>query len=748
MGIKIDCNLGASPLASWIRLGQLYADQLIAAPNELGSEDGHRDNALPRIRAWQADLLEGEASNSNIKILFLGNGRVGKTQLCRRLQGKGFDRSIPTTHGIDLEQHQLIPAFGDQPEIAARLWDFGGQSIYHGTHGLFLDDRAIYVIAWTPLYENTDEIEENGIVMRNRRLPYWLEYVRSLAGPSAPIVVVQTQCDRESDRRDPPLPPDHGFERLLATYSSAQETNGIRRLRVELESAALYQLERYHKVRLPKSWCSVEQELGALRDRKEKTISYSEFENLSRGKHRTAVSGVVLQYLHRAGQVFYRQGTFGNRIILDLDWAFQGIYAVLDRKKAFPILKLQAGRFTPQLLAALVWQQYSAADHELFISLMQQCQVCFKTSENGFVAPEALPPEAHVSGQIQQLWRNATPEVAAHLDYPFLHEGVLRATLCKVGEKAGESAVYWSWGVCFYDLKSQSTARIRTERTDPTGTDPAGRIIVEATGGQSQALVSHLVESVLQINIGAKPEPRWIRSGLSSPSLNKGEQQKSGEPFAHIAPGQPPQAPGEPLPVYVSYAWGSESDALVDAFAQQLPKPFRLIRDKAAMRPGDWISIFMREIGRADRVLIVLSEKYLRSVYCMRELLYLYQTSLGERTDFLNRVVVLTVGDTLKFSRASERAAHVLYWQEEDKKLDVILSQLDRISISDADRAEQLAIKDFAHRVSDILSWVSDTLMPRASGSSNESLDAALALLQQRTAEKSSHKPAQLPKIP
>jgi internalin A len=127
----------------------------------------------------------------------------------------------------------------------------------------------------------------------------------------------------------------------------------------------------------------------------------------------------------------------------------------------------------------------------------------------------------------------------------------------------------------------------------------------------------------------------------------------------------------------------------------------------------------------------------LRSVYCLRELLYLYQTSLGDRADFLDRVIVLTVGDTLKFSRASERAAHVLYWQQEEKKLDVILSQLDRISISDADRAEQLAIKDFAHRVSDILSWVADTLMPRSGVSGQESLDAALALFQQRLAQKS-----------
>ena len=85
-----------------------------------------------------------------LKVLVLGNGRIGKTQICRRLLGRDFDPSISSTHGIALQELQLAPAQGDEPEVRAKLWDFGGQSIYLGTHGLFLDDRAIYVIAWEP----------------------------------------------------------------------------------------------------------------------------------------------------------------------------------------------------------------------------------------------------------------------------------------------------------------------------------------------------------------------------------------------------------------------------------------------------------------------------------------------------------------------------------------------------------------------------------------------------------------------
>jgi internalin A len=140
----------------------------------------------------------------------------------------------------------------------------------------------------------------------------------------------------------------------------------------------------------------------------------------------------------------------------------------------------------------------------------------------------------------------------------------------------------------------------------------------------------------------------------------------------------------------------------------------------------------MQEIGRSDCVLVVLSEKYLRSIYFMRELLYLYQSSLGIQDVFLNKLVLLTVGD-VRFSCVAERAEHVHYWEEEEKKLDATLTKLDRLSISADDRAELLAMKDFAHRVSEILSWVSRILMPRGTDLHTRGIDAAIDLILQRT---------------
>lgn len=169
----------------------------------------------------------------------------------------------------------------------------------------------------------------------------------------------------------------------------------------------------------------------------------------------------------------------------------------------------------------------------------------------------------------------------------------------------------------------------------------------------------------------------------------------------------------------------------MDKIARRLPKNFKLIRDKSAMRPGDWISRFMMDIGRADLVLVVLSDKYLRSVYCMRELLHLFNTSLGEREGFMRKVVPLSVGD-LRASRALDRAAHVKHWKQEHETLDAALADLDHASVGEANRAELLLLKDFQHRVSDMLAWVADVLMPQGTELHTAGIDAAIDLLQQR----------------
>ena len=162
------------------------ADEAVGVPREVLSHHAG-DDCLPRLRTYLAELDLGVEAENEVKVILLGNGRVGKTQLCRRFRSQLFDESVKSTHGVEIWREELRIRTGGQEQLfQVNWWDFGGQDIYHGTHALFLRSRAVFLILWTPQLENRDEYLENGITLRNQPLAYWLDYVRTLAGDGQP----------------------------------------------------------------------------------------------------------------------------------------------------------------------------------------------------------------------------------------------------------------------------------------------------------------------------------------------------------------------------------------------------------------------------------------------------------------------------------------------------------------------------------------------------------------------------------
>ena len=99
-------------------------------PHEVCGEETCQ-NVLNKVRAHYEDLKAGQQIDAEVKVLFLGNGGAGKTQLCRRLRDLPFDPSIPSTHGVELAQ-TTVELDGFLNLVRLNLWDFGGQDTYHG----------------------------------------------------------------------------------------------------------------------------------------------------------------------------------------------------------------------------------------------------------------------------------------------------------------------------------------------------------------------------------------------------------------------------------------------------------------------------------------------------------------------------------------------------------------------------------------------------------------------------------------
>ncbi|HUY03542.1 MAG TPA: leucine-rich repeat domain-containing protein, partial [Rhodocyclaceae bacterium] len=538
--LQLDCIGNSLIIFTFPRLVKILSYRTIEvgnAPAEL-LIDSANSNILNRIIPWQRDILSGGAApNTELKLFVLGNGRVGKTQISLRLQGKSYNPSVPSTHGVTLGRFPVLDAEGDHPAMHLNLWDFGGQDIYLGTHGLFLDDRAIYVVAWHPDHENDREFFENGIPMRNRPLAYWLAYIRSLAGEDAPIIVVQTQCDEVDTEVSPPLPPEPGFGHLKSTACSALKDYGLERLAPEIRAAARLLRKRYAAIEIPRSWVAVEDKVRKLRDDGNRTLSFDRFSKLCKERHSHAPPGLVAGFMHRAGQVFWREGAFGSNLVLDQAWALEGIYALLERNDTLPLIRERHGRFNLAQLQLKVWKDYGEEEQKLFLDMMTQCGACFPLGKDAYVATELLPSERTMEADIEGVWRNAEPDALVELHYDFLNDVVIKTILSSIGKGAGTNGVYWRSGLCYYDREAHGAALIRAEWDEGQSATRRGRIVVMVEGALASRLARHLVESIESIRIGSISQTVWQRGRKDAEAFRKEQEREAKqEPFSGIAP--------------------------------------------------------------------------------------------------------------------------------------------------------------------------------------------------------------------
>ena len=738
-----------TPLLNQLTFISLYGTHFVDIDNVLlGSSC--QENVIEKVRPHFLDLGKGVASATEVKVFVLGNGRIGKTQLVRRLMGDKFDESISSTHGIQCH-HRTEGQLAGWKTVRVNFWDFGGQDIYHGSHALFLHGQAIFVLLWTPDKE-TGEYDEGGMTMRNRPLAYWLDYVRTLAGTDCPVLVVQSQCDERSCERPAPMPAAHDFEYLRDVKFSAKskEDRGLEELKGLLREAASKVLTKYKgwtigigraEVRTQlRDWLEKDQQKLA-ENRRHRVLKPAEYEKLCESVNRKRPGSVsspeaLLDYLHQTGVVFYKPGLFGGRIILDQEWALGAIYTLFHRGDVLPHLVRNKGRFTRSLLNYLTWNRkvdgngpYTTQEQELFLDMMQECGICFRANpthdeqhrsqEGIYIAPELLPDWGAIR-ESEYHWTDKTPcEASATLRYRFLHEGVFRGLISKIGSQAGEGAHYGKQGCGFFDRKTHSTVLIEAVPRETTAHPGAGELRLRSWGPGGRTLIETILKSVPSVAVVPPEIERSWEVEKGRALLEIGEMSGSEETLTLLPS---PRGRGEEETglekidarkkrVYLSYAWGEEGDDREKVASQIITKldewGYEAVFDKRAMRAGDRISEFMKEIARGHKIVVIISGKYLRSRYCVNELESIFQRELRDDQEFLKRIVPVVLTDA-KIHSIADRVVHTKHWKSEFEQLTP-----DKEHLSPGDLLWLDKFDEFGKHIGQILHLISDQLSPQ-----------------------------------
>jgi small GTP-binding protein len=518
-----------SPLHSLIESHQLvtlriHRNPVTGLPAELLDENLF-ENMATDIRAFLLDLKQGSTTNRAIKVLLVGNGCVGKTTLVKNLLS-AQPASVALqdrTHGIVIE-HWLL-ALDDGSTVDIQLWDFGGQEIFHATHRLFAQDRALYLLLWA---EQTDEDP----LQAQHSVIYWLDFIGDLA-PNSRIILVKNQIDRSDQYAFPPE-----LNNDMSAFADQEKICALQALGLESLTLKIKQqihaLRRYWDFPFPQSWLTVQNQL--VQRCADKTIAWTAFTIMC---EQAGMSNppVLVRYLHATGFLFYQENKMDNRLILDQNWMINMIYRVFDHREAFFSEIQRMDGVIPGSYTERIWSETEQSEREIYLQFMCASNIAFEIDhqwripfeQREYVIPALLPKILNTP------WPSA--EWIAELQYPFLHRSIIERVIIALASLSVDRQ-WWRNGIRLQD--SENKCLLELDATEPnTGPNAEqGVLRIRLHGGNNQDKIisfSRVLDCLENIHHHQRqPLVAWSLNGVDFVNVEALQQARSNKE-THVA---------------------------------------------------------------------------------------------------------------------------------------------------------------------------------------------------------------------
>ena len=512
----------------------LFGSGVAINPALFGSND--KDNMAAAVRADRQEAKEGTLPDNEVKIILLGNGRCGKSSLARKWIDGSFRKDEPSTHGIRLWKKALsfLPVDSrDGLEETAQLnvWDFAGQDLYHNTHRLFLQSRAIFIICYTdsgPGHDDaSDEMEkeyaeEDGDVQRG--LAYWETQVASLGempgiGGRPPVLIVRTKANR-----------CQGTGPKGDVDFSAETGEGLEKVEEWVATSVAQILGREEARAVPTRVMEVKRVLSTMMAENDAAhrlseetrqpvkppfpdLSYGRFEELVRehcpGSDYAAAPQLLLERFHHGGFLFYDKEHLKERVILDQRWAVDAIYVLSNRESRWNIrekLWRRHGQFSLSFLARHSWSPagYLPEEQEMVLQFMLSCGMCFELmsakeaaeGEPVYVATGFLPAREDFAHRIPEI-QQETGDIWKDFRLPNVTEAEMASVISNLGASWSRSAQLWRWGATVAAADSGCRAVLDWQRQ---GKDQyAGELRVRFAGVQDHGFAGEILDRLATI---------------------------------------------------------------------------------------------------------------------------------------------------------------------------------------------------------------------------------------------------------
>jgi len=159
--------------------------------------------------------------------------------------------------------------------------------------------------------------------------------------------------------------------------------------------------------------------------------------------------------------------------------------------------------------------------------------------------------------------------------------------------------------------------------------------------------------------------------------------------------------------IFFSYAWDQDENFVMQLYNSLKKDGFNVIKDKENMGYKGVISKFMNEIGNADYVIVAISDKYLKSKFCMYELYELYKNSGMNADKFSKKLFPIRIDESLNLSDPDVVNRYTQYWKEEEQEWAKRVKE-ESDSITEEQARQYQFIKRLVIDIRNILSCLAD----------------------------------------
>lgn len=256
------------------------------------------------------------------KVVFLGDGGSGKSTSIGRilLNGEKNDYDVYQTIGGNVNKKSIRIGYDD---IDMYMWDFGGQTIFHTLHRLFMNQRALYIIF---IDSRRDRLQEQA--------EYWLREVSTYAyGCPVLLVINKIDVNRNAYINEFELKKFYPFLKKVITLSALFDSKEHFNLRLVDEIRhSISEMDSVY-ARIPLSWKRVLIELRSL-DRQ--YIEMGEYERICKNYGITnfeEISHPLLDWIVDLGIGFYmpNDNRLNKYLVLQPSWLMNAVGKIIGR---------------------------------------------------------------------------------------------------------------------------------------------------------------------------------------------------------------------------------------------------------------------------------------------------------------------------------------------------------------------------------------------------------------------------------